>query len=52
MKELSKNGSRPKNGNTNNKEITNEGNPRDGKFRKEIRSYRCKHHRIQEKIER
>jgi hypothetical protein len=35
---------RSKNRNQNNKEITNGGNYGDGKSRKEIRSYRCKHH--------
>jgi hypothetical protein len=33
-----------KDGNRNNKEITKGGNPGDGKARKVIRSYRCKHH--------
>jgi hypothetical protein len=32
------------NGSRNNKEITNRGNCRDGKPRKEVRSYRCKNH--------
>jgi len=51
---LNKNGPRPKNGNRNNKETTNGDNPRDGKHRKVIQSYRCKvlTNRIQEIEER
>jgi glutamyl-tRNA reductase len=33
-----------KKGNRNNKEITRGGNPGNGKPRKAIRGYRCKHH--------
>lgn len=35
---------RPKDGNKNKKEITNVGKTGDGNPRKEISSYRCKHH--------
>jgi hypothetical protein len=34
----------PKNGNKSNNEITNGGNPGNGKPRKEIQGYRYKHH--------
>jgi hypothetical protein len=44
VKALNKNHPGSKNGNRNNKEITKGDNPEDRKPRKEIRSYRCKHH--------
>jgi uncharacterized protein YllA (UPF0747 family) len=44
MKELNKMVQDLKIKNRNNKEITNGDNPGHGQLRKEIRSYRCKHH--------
>jgi len=45
VKELNKNHPRSKSGNRNRKEITKSDNPGDRKPRKEIRTYRHKHHK-------